>query len=357
MGVNMRKLFSSIFFLTAVLCSISETKIHGSDLSLTGEYLFWTAQQRDMEFMRTGKDTDTGFPGSDRHFDKVHEPNYDWKSGFRVGLRYTLDECECNCFRPSVEYTHFRTKGKKSAFATRNRRDIFQGTPSLPPTIPPSSEDFYVNGVPTVSEGHSRINLNVDYVDLTLFGEENCCCDCFHWNWNFGVRGAILKNTWRTDYLIQLRDDLKIGTELAPQKVKINWRYEGLGLLLNGSGAYEITCGFRLYQDVTGALLLGKMKTYSKAKIKPSFTDTVDICNIRNAKYKIVPVVQSETGIDWIYCFESGYGVRVNVAFEYGKWFNVAENNYYTIPQAARFKDSCVDIDLYGLTTGITFVY
>lgn len=343
------------FFIIALLAFFSNMKADAYEYILKGEYLYWKAQQRDVEFLRTATGTMTDFPGIIPGTDKIHEPTYSWKPGFRISLKYF--PCGCGCFQPGISYTHYHTTGHKTACGVANSEGIFGAVSSLPPSVPPLTILVFPNGIPTIARGHSTLSLDFDYLDLDFFGDTKCC-GCFSWNWDLGLRGAYIKSKWKTDYLVQLinlvpREDLP----LAPQKVKIDWRYEAAGIKMNAGGAVDLGCGIRFYQEVTGALMLGRLKSLAESNIIPPDFGLVGICDIHNSRYKIVPVIQSETGIDWFYCLSCGYNLRVNVAFEYMKWFNLAENRYYTIPQGARFKDSCVDLDLYGLTAGATIMF
>lgn len=336
----------------ALLCFSSLSgKADESPFTISAEYLYWKAEQRSMDYMLTGLDSPVAFPGVASGTEKIHEPHYKWHSGFRVGIGYVFDEC---CFlRPELEYTHFQTNGSSLAHAIPNSKGTYQGTPGLPPSIPPITENFYPNGVPTVKDGHSKTRLFVDYLDLNLVGGDYCCCS-FSWNWGFGARGVILKSNWHTDYLIQFSGlEVKLNTVFGPEKAKIDWRYDAGGIKLDGGFAYEVGCGFRFYQQVVGALMLGKLKTTSKATITHPNLGTVDICDVHKSRFKVVPVIQSETGFEYSYNWDCCFVMRAKVAFEYMKWFQVGENKFYTLPQAARFKDTCVDIDLYGLTAGL----
>lgn len=344
-------------FILTILAFFSgiNMKAEGYEFLVTGEYLYWKAQERDVEFMRTARGSMMNFPGIIPGTDKVHEPTFGWNPGFRVGLKYF--PCGCGCFQPGLTYTHYHTKGHKTACGgIPNAQGLFDAVPSLPPTVPPLTVLVYPDGIPRVARGHSTLSLDFDYLDLDLVGDTRCC-GCFIWNWDFGLRGALIKSRWNTDYLIQVLTTVPGQIALAPQKVKIDWRYEAAGIKIDAGGTFDIGCGIKFYQDITGALMLGRLRSLAEATISPPNASAVGICDIHNSRYKIVPVIQSETGIDWSCCLPCGYSLHVNVAFEYMKWFNIAENRYYTIPVGSRYKDSCVDLDIYGLTAGFTVVF
>lgn len=280
-----------------------------------------------------------GYTGPSRH------------SGFRVGLGFLPPGC-CS-FRPGLEYTHFDSKGKSSAEAIANARGIYQGVPTLPPTVPPAADNFYVDGVATARDGHSKISLYVDYVDFNIFGSE-CYYDTCVFHWTFGARGAVIRSNWRTLYTIQIAgEEIKLDTFFGEQKTQIDWKYGAGGINFSGGFAYQPCLGLQFYQDFTGSLLLGRLRSSSKATLDLPIDGIVEICDISGSRNKIVPVLQSETGIEWVHQLDCGYLFQAKVAFEYMKWFQIGENRFYTIPVGARYKDVCSDLDLYGLTVGV----
>lgn len=344
----------SSLFLTAASCAAMSNGFaeepakvdYSGTVSFFGEYLYWTAPQSDLEFARIGKGPQ-GFPGVVLGKDHIRRVTYDWASGFRVGASYAN---EYSYFRPELDYTRYHTDGSKSASAQLNAQGSFEGVPTLPPTVAPSSENFYINGVATIQHAHSRAKLNLDYIDLKLAGADHSSRS-FVWNWGFGFRGAILKSEWHTKYNVQFNDGF------GPQKTKIDWKYSGLGVLLDLCGRFNVGYGFSFYEEVTGSFMLGNLHTVSRSFITPPGIAKTGICDIHQSKYRVVPVIESQTGVAWKYEFTNKVAIQINAAFDYMKWVEVGENKFYTIPEGGRYKSSEIDVDTYGLTTGLTVTF
>lgn len=336
--------FVSFVFLGLFTLAFPLNQVSATFFSISGEYLYWTAQQKRMEFISTGQDAKA---------DKTHGPRYQWNSGYRVGIEFGV--LQIIFLKPGLEYTHFETHGNSKVHALSNVRGISQTLPSFLPTLSSSRDNS--NGIATIRDGESRISLIVDHLDLNLFGGGGCI-GCFYWDWGFGLRGTILKSDWHTDYVVQFSgEENELDTVFEPENTRINWKYYAGGVKLNVEFVCEIGCDFKLYQEFTGALLLGQLKRHTNADITQSDIDAVDNFDFERSRFKAVPVLNSETGLAWSICCGTGLVLQAKAAFEYSKWFQVGEKTFNSIPFGARFKDTCTDLDLYGLTAGLTLEF
>lgn len=339
-----------IFALLSIipLFGYSDCCCSNGQIEWIAEYLCWRGEVKDQEFLTKSTDLIT-FPGIVSGSQKTYEPQNRWKSGFRVGIGYVF--CDDSLFHPEFIYTYYRTKGKRFVSTSLNPLGIYEGIPSLPPAIPPASlTGVFPLDTVTAAYGASRVHFSLNDFDLN-FISWNQECGCWQFGIDFGFKGSLLKNSWRTHY------GLLTTLGIAIEGVNIRWKYQGLGPKIKFSGSYDIGWGFNLYQDFSGAILIGKLRTKTEAGLLTSDGDEIGISNNSHGRYKGVPFFQSETGLAWIYDFDCGSRFEAKVAFEYLTWINVGQHKFYTVPQAAPFKNNIVDATVYGLTTGIAFVY
>jgi hypothetical protein len=333
-----------------MLLALQTAAASAENIKVSADYLYWTAEQTDMEFIRTGANS-VDFPGIVLGTDKVHRAKYRWQSGFRVGIE---QDQSCDFFRPGVFYTYFHTKGAKTVIASADSLGVFQGLPSLPPAFP-GTVGAFPGFIPVAAFAESRVKLGLDYIDLNLVGSDYGT-ECVGFNWDFGFRGAYVKSDWRTRYLITVTNAVE-DPVLAPEDARIRWKYSGAGIKLGLGGVFAFGSGFNLFQTVTGALLLGQQKDSVKAFIITPDDGLRGIADVQNRYARVVPIIQSQTGLAWTSGCECGWFVSASVAFEFQKWVNIGINRFYTTNLGARFKSSVTDVDFYGLTASVALEF
>ena len=205
------------------------------NLLLSGSALYWQASEGGLDFaMRnpTLSDTNQG-----KHSFKIPHSEWDW--GFKLGADYLIAHDGWDLF---LQWTRFHPESaQKSAAAIMG----------ITPLLSPNSMLGLADAAKT------RWKLRLDLIDLDL-GRE-----FFVSRWLTLRPFAGLRSAW----ILQHLECSYTNTEILPdvfQTIDVGFKnnYWGLGLRAGLNADWGLGCGWSLYSDLAGSILLGRFSLY-----------------------------------------------------------------------------------------------
>lgn len=299
---------------------------HSNDLWLNGEILFWQSHMGSLDYGVTSKSTTTIDDGHTKN------PEFNWDTGFRLGLGYKLPHDKWDIF---VNYTYFYSKAH--GHAGGDDRVVF---PSWASNFGRVVGPFYANS----AKANWHMNLNMGDVELGR--------TCFAGKWLtirpfIGVRGLVIDQDYSVEY--------KGGT-IAPfdeDKVHMDNDFWGVGIRAGVNTLWGLGKGFSIYGNGSAALLSGDFDVHEHEKLEHADRRIMDI---KRDVDNVVVTADLALGLQWDYMFSKDrYHLGVKLGWEFdlfcdqNKLFNFIGSS----PGAINFQDD--DLTFQGLTVGFRF--
>ncbi len=243
---------------------------------------------------------------------------YDFSSGFRVGLGYRLgcDTSGANT-RPwqlEVEYTRLHTSTSDSEDANGVVNGIGSAIEPLLPT--PDTSHVY-----TFLHGNSHSSLDYDRIDLRIawpfWMQSNVILRPF-----VGGTVAWFENDWHTFF--------SNTPPATPASCDLDWTWWGGGLL-GGADAYVgIGNGLGFFADSSFGFLFGPLKT-DELDTGVDNTPIFATLSCHSDSYSFQPVVNFGAGVDYKYWFNKAAMLHIALGWEFTWWFDM--NRYGRVNQ------------------------
>ncbi|MBI2812039.1 MAG: hypothetical protein HYX67_14580, partial [Candidatus Melainabacteria bacterium] len=220
---------------------------NGLNLWLVGEALLWQANEENLTYVQRTNSA-TSSLSTDHN---LHDPEFQWDWGFRVGLGYNIPR---DGWDISLFWTHMENhaSGSQSAHLDGHGKDPF-----LQPTW--NVNDVGVIGV--MRKAHADWTVHLEQVDLGM-GRE----------YYIGEHLTIRPNGgMRADWIYQDFDIHYKSADVFNEKIKMSNRFFGFGFFAGLDTDWLFGKGFSLYGNATYAILLGffdvDQKVFQKAPI------------------------------------------------------------------------------------------
>lgn len=282
-----------------------------------GEYLYWKAVQDSLQYAAV-------LPGGVQQIinafiegepvtiaEKVSmiEPDFEFQSGFRIGLSYELP---CSHFGFGIIWTSLHENIKSSTVAIS---DI------IPITLPASLVFGFINRDPLdftlASEAISEWDFKYDALDFQI--AKSCsftCCDTIIPF--IGVKLARIKQKQFIEYFGFAIED----TPILVQNTKDN-EFKGVGPSLGFEAVWEFCKNFNLTGGISGALLIGKFDVHVNPLVGMS-PNSIQVDLDQSKHYRVRPTVDFIIGLDWQpsisrNCF-ADLGIAYEVQYYWNQW-------------------------------------
>ncbi len=208
--------------------------IRGARLFLTGDFLYWMAEQEGLDYAFKAKGTDGSTPITDG---RVKSITPDWGIGFRIGLGYRLPHDQWDLYLQGTRY--FNT--------TEHRQEVHNHQfISIPfATIPGATDALKVDP----AKWHLRFNC-LDFE----FGRSASFSRFFAVRPFVGLRAASIDQRFDVRYLLAMPLP-DVG--LAHLKIDTRNDYHGIGLRLGSDVEYYFISSLSVFGQGSGSLLYG----------------------------------------------------------------------------------------------------
>lgn len=298
---------------------------------LTGEYLYWKAEQTGMTYA-IGLDNLT----DNTTITDFHQ-HFDWSSAFRIGVGYDFP---CNCFGLNFSWTRYH-----SNFSGSDSAPFIIATEVLSNNLP-----FLIGGTSNGGRASSAWHLNFDMLDLD-FGSCLFANNWFTFSPYIGVKGGWIYQKQEIIY-----DNFRIDGvgDLVNVVVDECNHFSGAGPKFGFSGDFRICNNFTLFSNFSTALLYGHANNPNHAEItggalgSPAF---------RYSQNKLLPTLQMLMGLNWqTRCFDC-YGLNLGLGYEVQYFWNTWRNQNSTIQEQFITDAGYGDLMFQGLTAQLAICF
>lgn len=324
---------------------------------MEGDYLLWQVKEDGLEYLKVASNVPVPLPdplvlgnigvvNQRPHFKK-------WNSGFRVGIGYENNDCGCNNWYTSLNYTYFRNRSTGNysgdpadgfGFALVSRGGLFD-----PFAFDPALA-FNANAV---------WKLTYDIIDWEL-GTTTVLNRDFKVAPFVGLRAAFINQDFKNDLnLIALGGTDPISFVIGSKNEAAKNNFQAGGLRTGLDVEWKWTDGLGLYAKASGSLLYGKFSINDAVALAAAdITVTVPpvvtplaalTANIRERYTRLKANLEGAIGIEYVY----EDNLRVRLGYELVQWFDQNQ-----LPgRIAGNNTSASDMCIQGLQLSATFEF
>lgn len=246
----------------------------GYDLFVTGDLLYWQANENGLSFVIDNKQ-DIGLI-NDGH---IEDPNFKWNWGFRVGLGYNFCHDGWDLY---ANWTHL------ISFADRSTSTVPNG--ELYTTVNNTHETTFDQKT-TAASATAHWELPLDVIDLEL-GREFFTSRWLTLRPFFGVRGASIPQKYHVHYFG--------GNSLLPGddnvSISLKNHYHGVGLRAGLNSQWILGREISLYGNISAAILFGRFEITEHEHVLPLDINQLGVTHNFNSQRAILDLA---AGIRW----------------------------------------------------------
>ncbi len=292
--------------------------------------------------------------------------NYEWDSGFRVGLGIGLP---CDKWGISLKWSHYNTDSTFSSkgFSTSQQQDILVDVKMPFPSFINSQAFVILGSALQMGSVDSHWDFQFNQVDLDLFRNYYVGCSLSIKPY-VGLRALFLKNTVDSfalyEGLTNTQDPDQFTKISADQHLRSD--FKSVGLRAGAESFYELMCGLGVYGNIGASILYSCYELEHKALVTFVEDGGSTLTNNHESPYcfeTLRLMTDLSLGIEWretINCNQSM--VFVKAGWEHhliveGSQFQTLNSALSTslFPPTSSINDG--DISLYGFvfSVGISF--
>lgn len=298
-----------------------------NDIFVTGAFLWWLTDENDFSLgfnQKTPYVTPTstviglGANGNIINFD------YQWDPGFRVGLGWQSHSAEG--WDIVLDWTWYLNKTTQTESAVNT-------TPSSPSVnagqgIVPFWGSSFLAANPFYGNMKADYRLHYNMIDLELGRDFFVSC-ALSLRPFLSVEGGWIHREWNvlyTDFLAPV----SLGSFLASDSYSTKSNYWGVGPRAGLGGNWWLGAGFKLFGNLSGSLLSGRITKNTASLTDSSFTGGVTSTDIQtwtnDPLFRVVPHLQAAVGAAYDICFScEQYRFSISAGWEVNEFWNVSK--------------------------------
>lgn len=329
-----------------ILNYYNPTTFTGFDFSI--EWLYWTVQQKSSTFVLTPNGIHQPYPPSAYadSIGKYHSASFDWNSGVRVGLGYTLKRDAWNL---EGQYTYYSTHGSDRVNRP-SELTLYLGTTNREVNL----SDYGVNSM----KSHTRFRYEV--ADL-LLARRFLPSSQIILNFFTGATAAWIHENWK----VTGTDVVSVSPQVTTI-TKSNWMFNGGGIRTGLDADWHVGQGISFFNKFSFAALIGHYENMRKTTlvyVPPTVTSnlTPNIRHTNEEETWVVPTTQLEFGINWNYRFPC-WSLNLQAGFEINTWYDLhqlhQDNEFLTLPNNDKMDyRNASPVSLWGIGLKAGFTY
>lgn len=299
--------------------------VKGTGLYFVGEFLYWTPQQGDITYARTGPRVFT--PPFTALANSGHAENvkFGWEPAFRLGLGYKLPYAGWDL---KADYTHFSAKATDSVVDPDTSATAAGNAFVIGPALGSAYLIGNSGGVfnQTAERARGTTEVRFDNVDFEI-GSRFRVTEAISTRLFFGPRITWLDNSFSAQY-----HGVDFATTGLGGYAKSKSEFLGYGLRAGVDADWKLKNGFSLFGGAAGSLLTGEFEL-KRLEIQDDGDGVVANSEIvQNAREKIrrlVPVVQLAAGVNYDRKLLDNLHMRVSLGYEFTNFFNVVNRQHF----------------------------
>ncbi len=264
----------------------------------------------------------------------VENLNFQWDSGFRVGVGYRMAHARWEIF---TNWTHFITAADAQVNTSTNYL-----YPEWATTIQPTAP----NNLVTYIDARWDLHLNLIDGDLarTFFP-----VNYLSFRPHFGVRGAWINQ----DYKTNVSGGKDGSTTIYADNIKMTNDFRGVGFHAAMDTEWTMFRHWSLFGNIGGSLLYGNFQVrrveQQSTSAQLALSTTVDILD---EFHQAVPTLDITLGLRWDYTFSQRAALRFQAGWEFNDFFgqNKFEHLLFSENSTYSFIANDADLTTQGLT-------
>ncbi|MCX6989975.1 MAG: Lpg1974 family pore-forming outer membrane protein [Chlamydiae bacterium] len=292
--------------------------IDGYGVYLTGDYLYWTAREDDLDFAASGASTTTALP-TERG--KKFAPGYRFQSGFRGGIGFDFGHDKWDLY---MDYTWFNTNSNTKSASS-------DGSQPLTNLIPMGGADSFSQ----LNSAKGIWDLRFNVIDIEL-GRNFYISKFLSLRPFFGSKGTWQKQIYNVHY------DFATDPNIASNNKNTYW---AIGLLTGINTTWHLPGTWSMFAD------LGLSTLWGAFKVKRTDKDDTGLTHYetKDGFHTIKPVIELGAGIrkeEWFY--DDRFHFSMQAGWEQQIWFSQNQFDFFTSPRQG-------DMNIQGFTAKVRF--
>lgn len=277
---------------------------------LFAEWLIWKVQQKATTFVLTPNGIHQPFPPStvSDAIGEYKSASFDWSSGVRIGLGYTVVRDAWNFLG---QYTYYQTSGSDKVNRPADQTLYLQETVR--------DVNLSTNGVDVV---RSHTHFRYQVADLLLSRRFLPACQII-FNFFTGATGAWIREDWKVT-----GSDINSSPNVSTSTYN-NWNFRGGGIRAGLDVDWHMGSGFSLFNKGSFAAVIGSYENRRKTTLNPAGisvgpnpTLAPSIRHTSEDETWVVPHTQLEFGINWRHRFCT-WAMMLQAGFEINTWYDL----------------------------------
>lgn len=321
------------------LCS---PKKIGVGLFLTGEWLFWKAEEKGLSYAIKGDhlSQDIPIPQTILPNGRSHHPNFKTHSGYRVGAGWVTPHDHWDIY---ASYTRYHIKDRDSVKIGAQDAAIVQDANSIAPSavLTPGQYIYpfwiaklFINNLPApVNTAEAKWKLHLDLIDAEL-GKEFFISKWLILRPHLGLRAGRINQNYDLDFI-------RLQAPFDPSNINNEWELEmkshfwGIGIRGGLDTKWGLGWGFDIYGNAAFSLLSGYFHTKFEQEAQGFDVDGVlasdDFFENKNNYHMNVAICDLEIGLEWSKAF-------CHDRFEFGIWGGYEQHIFFEQNQFMNFQ-------------------
>ncbi len=303
----------------------------GCDAFITGDFLYWKANESDLAYVLRAKveDATLNLPGNGN----LVTPNFGWDPGFRVGLGWRTNHDDWDLY---LTWTRFHTAAHSHRH-TGNGQNLFPTLAGAP----------FAASICDSATTHLLIHLNA--IDIEV-GRQ------FYVGKHLSLRPHIgFENIWISQHYNTKYKGLPLQ-ESAFEEIRFRNNFWGFGIRSGMDTQWNMRWGFSLFGDVAFALLYGEFDLKRTSKHNFTFRGSPLIGNTHVDEKPLLARVAMELalGLKWETLFiHDRFHFSMQAGWEEHFYFGQNQMyNFFGTADESHGKETSAngDLSLQGLT-------
>ena len=248
------------------------------NIFFSAEYLLMTATEANTSYARQ---TFPSLAFGDQKVRKCYDVEFDWNSGFRVGLGYDMGH---DRWDTQVNWTWMQNHGHDRKSDSTNQLFSTNAMPSV-----------YAESGLVADTFNSHINLHLNILDWQL-GREFFLSKWLKVRPFAGLKTAWVNQTWKTT---ATGDIIAMNTDLTKYEVKMQQKFWGIGPMIGFNSEWGLVSHLSLYANGSFALLSGFFKDY-RNDIGTQSSPVATINNpFKKSSHNAQSITELQMGLRW----------------------------------------------------------
>jgi len=325
---------------------------NGIDVFMTADFIYWTARQDGMAYVRSGiDDYDTAVAFNNTAQGTTAFPHSKFSPGFKVGLGLNLGHDGWDVY---LNYTWFHTSQSSS------RSSQYANSHGLTPlwdiatvgNLTAQTQFFAVfNAYRSVSHASARWRLHFNNFDLDL-GRNFYISRYLTLRPHAGLKGCWYNQKYVVTYQGFLEPE--IAADVLSTQLDARQNFWGVGVRTGLDTCWYFDKNWSMFGNTSLSALWGRFRNHriDYATSAP-ITDpkTLTVINTTYEFHSVKPVLELQLGLKYDYWFcDDRYHLGIAAAWEEQVWFN--QNQYFDVGVGYGHPG---DLVMQGLTIDIRF--